>query len=481
MHMTTTLLNTLAVKQDIRGNEMIQAWSYWIVRPTALLVASQWLLLIVVLACTVWGNQSLLPVVGFYGSVGLILLLLTLQLSCHINRLGDVIVAPNAGLFACKVLSSLAMAVGLLVPFFVAFPGLFPGYGWAASAILISALLLLILRPLLYWLIRQKRFVEGLLILGTGDLAKRLCDELANKHDKSANPLPHFGTFVAPGQSVVAHGTVINYEELPAITRQNRISRIVVEESGTQGNEGLAVALLDCKLAGLVVEQASESYEQLSGKIWLNALQLKALVHSEGFRPSRHYLLLKRICDLVLSLCLLVVTAPLLAAIFILIKLDSVGPVLLRQVRVGRHGREFVLLKFRTMRDDAERHTGPVWACEQDDRVTRVGKYLRKYRLDELPQALNVLRGEMSLVGPRPERPYFVDILSARIPYYGLRHLVKPGITGWAQVLYPYGASVEDAYEKLQYDLYYAKRMSPSFDVRILLSTVEVILFGRGQ
>lgn len=460
---------------------MIKVWSCWIVRPTALLVASQWLLLVAVLACTAWTHQSRLPLGGLYGTVGLILLLLTLQVSCHVSRLAHVIGAPCARLVACKAMTSLAMAVMLIAPLFVVFPGLFPGYGWVVSAILMSTLLLLILRRLLFWLIKRKKFVEGLLILGTGDLAKRLCDQLANGQYADSNPLPHFGTFVAPGPTVGAQGAVINYEDLRAITLRNGISRIVVEETGTQGNEGLAIALLDCKLAGLVVEQARESYEQLSGKIWLEALQLESLVHSEGFRPSRYYLLLKRICDVLCSLCLLVVTAPLLAAISILIKLDSVGPILLRQVRVGLHGREFVLLKFRTMRNDAELQTGPVWACEQDNRVTRIGKYLRKYRVDELPQAINVLRGEMSLVGPRPERPYFVDKLSARIPYYGLRHLVKPGITGWAQVLYPYGASVEDAYEKLQYDLYYAKRMSPGFDLRILLSTVEVILFGRGQ
>jgi lipopolysaccharide/colanic/teichoic acid biosynthesis glycosyltransferase len=163
------------------------------------------------------------------------------------------------------------------------------------------------------------------------------------------------------------------------------------------------------------------------------------------------------------------------------IKLDSPGPVLFRQIRVGLHGETFVIYKFRSMRQDAELETGPVWTGERDERVTRVGRLLRKFRLDEILQAINVLHGEMSLVGPRPERPYFVDRLEQQIPFYNLRHYVKPGITGWAQIMYRYGASVEDAHEKLQYDLYYAKHKSLGFDAGILLKTIRIVLFGRGR
>ena len=162
------------------------------------------------------------------------------------------------------------------------------------------------------------------------------------------------------------------------------------------------------------------------------------------------------------------------------IKLESPGPSLFAQERVGHHGRTFTLYKFRSMRADAEASSGPVWAGEKDNRVTALGGFIRKCRLDELPQIWNVLRGEMSFVGPRPERPYFVDLLKAHVPFYDLRHYVQPGITGWAQVMYPYGASVEDSYQKLQYDLYYSKHMSLSFDILILLKTVQVVVMGRG-
>jgi sugar transferase (PEP-CTERM system associated) len=276
-------------------------------------------------------------------------------------------------------------------------------------------------------------------------------------------------------------GVVIPYDQLHTIALRDGISRIVVAEANAQDSAALSAALLDCKVRGLEVEQAIDSYEKLSGRIWLEALRPDWLVYSDGFQPPRYYWPLKRLFDATAALLLLTLSAPLLAVIAMAIKRDSGGPVLFRQVRVGRHGREFVLFKFRTMRQDAETVTGPVWASENDQRVTRIGCFLRRYRLDELPQLFNVLRGEMSLIGPRPERPYFVKLLQAKIPYYELRHCIQPGVTGWAQVLYPYGASVEDSYEKLQYDLYYAKHLSLGFDLRILVRTVKVVLFGRGR
>jgi lipopolysaccharide/colanic/teichoic acid biosynthesis glycosyltransferase len=181
------------------------------------------------------------------------------------------------------------------------------------------------------------------------------------------------------------------------------------------------------------------------------------------------------------AMVLLLLTSPLLAAIAIAIRIDTKGPIFFRQVRTGLHGRTFVMYKFRSMRDDAEGAAGPVWAAEWDDRVTRVGRLLRIARFDELPQAFNVLKGEMSMVGPRPERPCFVGQLEREIPFYNLRHYLKPGITGWAQVMYRYGASVEDSYEKLQYDFYYAKHQSFRCDAAILLKTVSIVLFGRGR
>jgi exopolysaccharide biosynthesis polyprenyl glycosylphosphotransferase len=203
------------------------------------------------------------------------------------------------------------------------------------------------------------------------------------------------------------------------------------------------------------------------------------LIFSEGFCTSRVTRAIKRIVDIALATAGLLLAAPLMAVTALLVRIESPGPVLYRQARVGENGRVFTLFKFRSMRVDAESGT-PIWATQKDDRVTRIGRFIRLTRLDELPQLWNVLRGDMSFVGPRPERPYFVEQLAAAIPFYLERHTVKPGLTGWAQVKYRYGASMEDAMEKLRYDLYYIKHLSIVFDLTIVMDTVKVILSGKG-
>jgi len=221
------------------------------------------------------------------------------------------------------------------------------------------------------------------------------------------------------------------------------------------------------------------SYERITGKILLDDLKPSWFIFSDGFRAARGTRIVKRAVDVILASIGLLCAAPLMLLTAMAIRLDSPGPVLYCQDRVGENGREFTLCKFRSMRADAERGT-PVWAKDKDDRVTRVGRFIRLTRLDELPQLWNVLRGDMSFVGPRPERRYFVEQLAAVIPFYRERHVVKPGVTGWAQVRYRYGSSVEDAREKLQYDLYYIKHLSIVFDLTIVADTVKVILSRRG-
>ncbi|MBI4459408.1 MAG: TIGR03013 family PEP-CTERM/XrtA system glycosyltransferase [Acidobacteria bacterium] len=461
---------------------MIRVWHYWIVRPKALLIAAHCMLMVAVLSPVVWGSQSHSLSAVLQNNLGLILLLAALPMGFYSSGSASLILTPNLRLFLTKAFGSIAIGLLLLMPLFVAFPNLFPGFGSALSAIVLSALLLFGLRPLLHWLIKRRKFGEGLLVLGSGELARKFYKELVHGKGSETDGLPAAVTFfVTKAGDAADSGVMLNYDELRQVILHNRISRIVVAEANAQNSESLATALLDCKLRGLEVKQVIESYEQLNGKIWLEALRPEWLVYSDGFKPSRYYHHLKRFFDSACALTSLVLSFPVLCLIALLVKLDSKGPILFRQVRVGLHGREFVLLKFRTMRQDAELRTGPVWASDEDQRVTRVGRYLRQYRLDELPQLINVMRSEMSLVGPRPERPYFVELLRQRVPYYALRHYVKPGITGWAQVLYPYGASVEDSYEKLQYDLYYVKHMSLGFDLRILLGTFKVVLFGRGR
>jgi sugar transferase (PEP-CTERM system associated) len=238
--------------------------------------------------------------------------------------------------------------------------------------------------------------------------------------------------------------------------------------------------LLECRLRGIRVEDWPTFYEKQTGKILVTDLRPSWLIFSDGFANTHVTQALKRGADIGLALVGLVLALPLMALAALAITLDSRGPVLFRQERVGRNGRIFVINKFRSMRVDAERG-GPVWASPNDPRITRIGRFLRRTRIDELPQLLNVLVGDMSFIGPRPERPEFVQVLRRRIPFYTERLAVKPGITGWAQVRHEYGASVEDALEKLQYDLYYIKHLSPFLDLLILLSTVQVVLLARGS
>lgn len=238
--------------------------------------------------------------------------------------------------------------------------------------------------------------------------------------------------------------------------------------------------MLYCKLSGIEVLDGPGIYERLTGKLLIEDINPSWFIFCEGFKNTAVLSLAKRLMDIFCSVAGLALTLPFAPLVALAIKLDSPGPILFRQERVGQGDRPFVLYKLRTMRQDAERGTGAVWASKTDSRVTRLGRFLRKARIDEIPQLINVLKGEMSLVGPRPERPEFVAKLKEIIPYYSERHFVKPGVTGWAQVRYPYGASVEDALEKLRYDLYYIKNISLLMDVRIIFITVAVVLLCRG-
>jgi sugar transferase (PEP-CTERM system associated) len=238
--------------------------------------------------------------------------------------------------------------------------------------------------------------------------------------------------------------------------------------------------ILECRFRGVRVEEWPTLYEKLTGKIFVNNLRPSWLIFSDGAVKTALTDKIKRAFDVTLSLIGLILSAPLMGLAVAAIKLDSSGPIFFRQERVGQDGRVFILYKFRSMFVDAERMTGPIWASEDDPRITRVGRILRKIRLDETPQMLNVLLGDMSFIGPRPERPVFVNQLKEQIPFYILRCSVKPGITGWAQVRFQYGSSVEDSMEKLQYDLYYVKNVSVFLDMLVLLNTIRTVLFSRG-
>ncbi len=269
-----------------------------------------------------------------------------------------------------------------------------------------------------------------------------------------------------------------DYSQIIHICQNRNVDRIIVALDERRGKFPLE-QLLYCRLKGIQVDDWVAFTEQLAGKLSVENVHPSFLIFSDGFNRSDIFKKLKRGVDIVGSLLGLALLAPVILIISIVIKLDSTGPILYAQERVGEDGKIFNLLKFRSMRTDAEEN-GPVWAKVDDKRVTRIGYVIRKLRLDEIPQMVNVLKGDMSFIGPRPERPFFVDVLRKEIPFYIERHVVKPGITGWAQICYRYGASKEDALEKLKYDLYYIKHMSLFFDLLIIFETVKIVLLGKG-
>jgi sugar transferase (PEP-CTERM system associated) len=326
--------------------------------------------------------------------------------------------------------------------------------------------------------IRAPRLVENILIVGTGPTAVGVARQIFLQHDFACHIVGFIGDdpghYLPPGYPGVIGGP----GDIAKLVEQHAVQRIVVAVSDRRGSMPVK-ELVHAKLSGVHVEEATTTYERLTGKIMLESLKPSFLIFSDGFRVSRFHRVLKRVADVVLSLVGLVLSIVPMALTALAVWLESGRPVLYRQERVGQHGRVFTLFKFRSMRVDAEGAT-PMWAQERDSRVTAVGRFIRLTRLDELPQFWNVLRGDMSFVGPRPERPYFVEMLTQEIPFYHERHAVKPGVTGWAQVKYRYGSSVEDATEKLRYDLYYVKHLSVFFDLTIVFDTVKVIVSGKG-
>jgi sugar transferase (PEP-CTERM system associated) len=267
---------------------------------------------------------------------------------------------------------------------------------------------------------------------------------------------------------------------LPSMAQRLGVDEIVVALTERRAGSMPLRQLLDCKASGTKVYDLNTHFEKTLGQIRIDYLSASWLIFGDGFNQGAWRTAVKRVFDIFCATTLSLLAAPIMLVTAVLIKLESAGPVLYRQERVGQNGRTFSIAKFRSMRTDAEKDGKPRWASANDDRVTSVGHIIRRLRIDELPQLLNVLRGDMSLVGPRPERPFFVDQLTQEIPFYALRHSVKPGVTGWAQVRYPYGATVEDSQEKLQFDLYYVKNHTLFLDLVVLMETVGVVLTGKG-
>jgi len=323
---------------------------------------------------------------------------------------------------------------------------------------------------------RHSPFARRVLILGTGELALGLGDMISSPSSSF-----NLAGYLPCGEEAANCDapTIVQDGDLLSTARKERVGIIVVALAQRRGVLPLQ-EMMRCKLDGIEVVDAPTFYEIVQGKLMLEQMTPSWIIFSTGFRRTALVDVYKRCIDIVLSLCGLLVSAPFFPFIALAVKMDSPGPLFFKQVRVGNGEKPFLLYKFRSMRQDAERD-GAVWAVKNDARITGVGRFLRNSRIDELPQLYNVLKGEMSFIGPRPERPEFVESLKRDIYYYSKRHTIKPGLTGWAQVRYPYGATVEDAIEKLRYDLYYIKNLSVLLDTKIMFETVKVVLFGRGR
>lgn len=353
-----------------------------------------------------------------------------------------------------------------------------PGFLMGGDVFLLGLLILTVSligwRWLYGWLISQPFLRERVYVLGSGDRAQRLVDAVRKR--------PDLGLEVVGWAGAAGNGSLTRDQlasQLISLREKNAVDHVIVAMSDGRGKMPVR-ELLDLRLSGVKIDDATGLLEKISGKIEVHELHPSRLIFSEGFRLNYFFLALRRLISVSLSLIGLACCLPLIPFIALAIKIDSAGPVLYRQRRVGLRGRVFSCYKFRTMRADAEADSGATWAADGDPRITGVGGILRYLRLDEIPQMWNVLRGDMGFIGPRPERPEFIQRLSEEIPYYNLRHIIRPGITGWAQIRYKYGNTVEDARQKLQYDLFYIKNMSIGLDFWIFIQTIKVILLGRG-
>ena len=408
-----------------------------------------------------------------------LLIVATVQLSLYYFDLYDLKIFRSNIELTIRLLQSLGLSSIVLAILYYLFPFLIVGRGIFLISLGFMGAVIVSWRVIYNHLLKAKQLDQRIMIVGSGQLAKNIAREIIDKADTGFNVVG----FITDnpervGERLVNPSVIGDQSQILEIATKEKVDRIIVALEERRGKFP-EDQLLSCRMKGIPVEDGIEFYEHLTGRLQVESLRPSVLIFSDGFKKSKLTMWMKRVVGFSLSLVGLALLSPLILVISILIKMDSRGPVFYQQERVGENGRVFKLLKFRSMVENAEAN-GPVWAEPDDVRVTRIGRWIRKWRLDEIPQMFNVLKGDMSFVGPRPERPYFVETLRREIPFYDRRFFVKPGITGWAQIKYRYGASKIDALEKLKYDLYYIKNLSPLFDLLIIFETTKVVLFGKG-
>jgi sugar transferase (PEP-CTERM system associated) len=412
----------------------------------------------------------------------ILLITVVAQISLYFNDLYDIHPVGNVVDLASRLVQSVGVTSIVLAVIYFFLPDMIVGR-WIFFVSVVFLLLFLFSWRLLYaYAVHKKLFAERTLIVGDGELATDLLEEIRTHRDISYDVRLIVGQENGNYSEDRFGGIPVRYgfDSLCDLAETEQISNIIVALDQKRGVMPYK-KLLNCKVKGISIIDGESFYERITGKLLVEKINPSWLIFSDGFVKSPVVRFAKRLAGFLLSAAMLVVFSPLILVIIVAIKLDSRGPVIFSQERVGEKGQIFQVHKFRSMKEDAEGQSGPVWAEENDPRITRVGRVIRKLRMDELPQLWNVLKGEMSIVGPRPERPFFVEKLKSTVPYYKERFAVKPGVTGWAQVKYGYGATEQDALEKLKYDLYYIKNMSLTMDLIVILHTVKIVLLGRGS
>jgi sugar transferase (PEP-CTERM system associated) len=399
----------------------------------------------------------------------------------YLYDLYDFVVMHDRRELVLRLVQALGLAwVALAIAMYL-LPRLMIGRGVSLIALPLALMLMVGWRVGAHWLLGHPGVGEKVLIVGSGSSAVEVAREALARRDAGFRVVGFVDSDPAlVGQSLLNPRVIGLTDDLAEITRREGVNRIVVALSERRGQFPVR-QLLDLSLSGdVAIEECASFYERLTGRVSLDMMRPSWLIFSSRAKQARASAVLRALFHRGVAFAGAVAALPIALVTAALIKLDSPGPVLYSQERVGKNGRAFRVYKFRSMRTDAEKD-GPVWASKSGDaRTTRVGRVIRKIRVDEIPQFWNILRGDMNFVGPRPERPHFVRQLAEEIPFYEQRHLIPPGLTGWAQIKYPYGASIEDARQKLQYDLYYIKNQSIVLDAVILFETVKTILFGRG-
>jgi sugar transferase (PEP-CTERM system associated) len=398
----------------------------------------------------------------------------------YLFDLYDFLVMHDRRELVLRLIQALGLAWIALAISFYTFPGLMLGRGVSLIALPLALGLMVSWRVSIHWFLGHPNFGERILIVGSGNLAVEVAREVLNRPDAGYRIIGFVGNDAELlGKSLINPRVIGLTEELDKIVKREHIDRIVVA-MGERRGQLPTNKLLQLSLAGEVtIEEGQSFYERITGRVSLNMLRPSWLIFTGRRRQKKVAGLARSAVHWLVAFAGAILSLPIVIITAILIKLESRGPIFYKQERVGKNGRTFTLTKFRSMRVDAEQD-GPVWASKGDSRTTRVGRIIRKTRVDEIPQFWNILKGEMSFVGPRPERPHFVAQLAEEIPFYEQRHLIAPGLTGWAQIKYPYGASTEDARQKLQYDLFYIKNHGLVLDAIIIFETIKIILFGRG-